>query len=180
MLRNPVAVEKSLTRNLQKLDRVRKLCKRFFSVSWTFSITRFPNFSEKPTFYNSHSSSHQPSQNGQWTPGRAATRYRAWAQVVSLLTKRVLKSTDYMDPREQQINATVGAAVLAVIVGAASCFIWCYALISIVILDTADCHFGPSTRACWVKPISATECCDGSLLWLVFRHLRRTIIAPTR
>jgi hypothetical protein len=50
MLINPVAVEKLAHWNLQKLDRVRKLYKRFFSVSWTFSITRFLTFSEKPTF----------------------------------------------------------------------------------------------------------------------------------
>jgi hypothetical protein len=43
-------LKNSLTRNLQKLDRVRKLYKRFFPVSWTFSITDFRLFSEKPSF----------------------------------------------------------------------------------------------------------------------------------
>jgi hypothetical protein len=39
---------------LQKLDRVRKLYKRFFPVSWTFSITRFSTFFRKTEFFNSH------------------------------------------------------------------------------------------------------------------------------
>jgi hypothetical protein len=36
------------------LDRVRKLYKRFFPVSWTFSITRFSTFFRKTEFFNSH------------------------------------------------------------------------------------------------------------------------------
>ena len=55
-------LKNSLTRNLQKLDRVRKLYKRFFSVSWTFSITRFLTFFRKTDFFNSHTSSHHLSQ----------------------------------------------------------------------------------------------------------------------
>jgi hypothetical protein len=47
-------VKNSLTRNLQKLDRVRTLYKRFSPVSWTFSITRFSTFFRKPYFFNSH------------------------------------------------------------------------------------------------------------------------------
>ena len=47
-------MKNSLTRNLQKLDRVRKLYKRFFSASWTFSITRFLTFFRKTDFFNSH------------------------------------------------------------------------------------------------------------------------------
>ncbi|MGA8307289.1 MAG: hypothetical protein WB723_16565, partial [Candidatus Acidiferrales bacterium] len=41
----------------------RKLYKRFFSVTWTFSITRFSTFFRKTDFFNSHSSSHQLSEN---------------------------------------------------------------------------------------------------------------------
>ena len=51
-------LKNSLTRNLQKLDRVRKLDKRFFSVSWTFSITRFLTFFRKTDFFNSHRDYH--------------------------------------------------------------------------------------------------------------------------
>jgi hypothetical protein len=47
-------LKNSLTQNLQKLDRVRKLYKRFFLVSWTFSITRFSTFFRKTDFFNSH------------------------------------------------------------------------------------------------------------------------------
>ena len=47
-------LKNSLTGNLQKLDRVRKLYKRFFRVSWTFSITRFSTFFRKTDFFNSH------------------------------------------------------------------------------------------------------------------------------
>jgi hypothetical protein len=47
-------LKNSLTRNLKKLDRVRKLYKRFFPVSWTFSITRFSTFFRKTDFFNSH------------------------------------------------------------------------------------------------------------------------------
>jgi hypothetical protein len=45
-------LKNSLTRNLQKLDRVRKLYKRFSPVSWTFSITRFSTFFRKTDFFN--------------------------------------------------------------------------------------------------------------------------------
>jgi hypothetical protein len=55
-------LKNSLTRNLQKLDRIRKLYKRFFPVSWTFSITRFSTFFRKTDFFNSHSSYHHLSQ----------------------------------------------------------------------------------------------------------------------
>ena len=51
-------LKNSLTRNLQKLDRVRKLYKRFFSASWTFSITRFLTFFRKTDFFNSHRDYH--------------------------------------------------------------------------------------------------------------------------
>jgi hypothetical protein len=36
------------------LLRVRRLYKRFFSVAWTFSITRFSTFFRKTDFFNSH------------------------------------------------------------------------------------------------------------------------------
>ena len=45
-------MKNSITRNLQELDRVRKLYKRFFRVSWTFSITRFLTFFRKTDFFN--------------------------------------------------------------------------------------------------------------------------------
>ena len=44
----------SLATNSQKLLRVRKLYKRLFPVSWTFSITRFSTFIRKTEFFNSH------------------------------------------------------------------------------------------------------------------------------
>src|SRR5580700_12071168 len=62
-------LKNSPTRNLQKLDRVRKLYKRFFPVSWTFSITRFLTFLRKTEFFNSHSSSHHLSQEDQMVWG---------------------------------------------------------------------------------------------------------------
>jgi hypothetical protein len=43
-------LKNSLTSISQKLLRIRKLYKRFFPVSWTFSITRFLTFSGKPSF----------------------------------------------------------------------------------------------------------------------------------
>ena len=43
-------LKNSLIRNLKKLDRVRKLYKRFFSVSWTFSIIQISTFFEEPSF----------------------------------------------------------------------------------------------------------------------------------
>ena len=47
-------LKNSLTSISQKLLRIRKLYKRFFPVSWTFSITRFSTFFKKTDFFNSH------------------------------------------------------------------------------------------------------------------------------
>ena len=55
-------LKNSLTSISQKLLRVRKLYKRFLSVAWTFSITRFSTFFRKTDFVNSHPSSHNLSQ----------------------------------------------------------------------------------------------------------------------
>jgi hypothetical protein len=63
MVVSPVAVEKLAHSEFAKLDRVRKLYKRFFPVSWTFSITRFSTFFRKTDFFNSHKDYHHLSQN---------------------------------------------------------------------------------------------------------------------
>jgi hypothetical protein len=44
----------SLSRNLQKLDRVRMPYKRFSLIAWTFSIPQFWPSSGKNEFFNSH------------------------------------------------------------------------------------------------------------------------------
>ena len=88
-------------------------------------------------------------------------------------------------PRERQMNATVGAAILAVLAGSVSCFIWCYALICIgfwtrvvplVILGPQPKEFAWIMAGIYGSGIVVM----GIATWLVFRHLRKTIILPTR
>ena len=91
-----------------------------------------------------------------------------------------------MDPlNERQMNATVGSAILAALAGSASCFIWCYALICIglwtrvvplVILGPQPKDFAWIMAGIYGSGIVVM----GIVAWLVFRHLRRTIILPTR
>jgi len=64
MVVSPVAVEKLAHSKFAKLLRVRKLYKRFFPVSWTFSITRFSTIIRKTDFFNSQPCSRQLSRNG--------------------------------------------------------------------------------------------------------------------
>src|SRR5580700_2713567 len=52
-------LKNSLATISQKLLRVRKLYKRFFRVSWTFSITPISAFLRKCEFFNSHRDYHQ-------------------------------------------------------------------------------------------------------------------------
>ena len=56
-------LKNSLTSISQKLLRVRKLYKRFFTIAWTFSITRLSTFFRKTDFFNSHRDYHQLSQS---------------------------------------------------------------------------------------------------------------------